>query len=125
VYVAKRTWLYDGPARQRRAGLGDAAACGDNPCTWWDEVYLRDACMNYLACADPANPLLITAQRGLIVGGAQVLGQTAGQATAAGVTAAFQNPDGSTNWTFITVAGLGGLLALKLLFGPVPQRGRR
>jgi hypothetical protein len=130
VYVRKRTWLYEGPRRPgctpRAAGLGDAAACPANPCTWWDDVYLGDACMSYLQCADPTNPLLTLVQKGAIVGSAQILGQTAGQAVSTGFNAAFTNPDGSTNWTFIAVVGGVGLIALYTLMPSAPaRRGRR
>ena len=63
-------------------GLGQTD-CGANPCGWFDNVWLSDACQSYLGCADPTNPLYVTATKGLIVGGAQVLGQTAADATVA------------------------------------------
>jgi hypothetical protein len=51
-----------------------------------DYVYLSQACQDYLGCADPTNTLYVTATKGLIVGGAQVVGSTAG-AAAGGLTA--------------------------------------
>jgi hypothetical protein len=36
-----------------------AASCGVNPCTWVDDIWVRDKCLAFLRCADPCNPLLV------------------------------------------------------------------
>ena len=52
--------------------------CGASPCGMLDYVYLSQSCQDFLGCADPTNALYITATKGLIVGGAQVVGSTVG-----------------------------------------------
>lgn len=108
-------------SRHKPRGMG--ADCGDNPCTWWDDVYLRNACMAYLACADPANPLLVMSSpdqggqgRGLIVGGSQVVGSTIGQALETGAESVAVNPaTGQMNWLAIGLIGIGLLLVVPRL----------
>jgi len=58
--------------------IGDAS-CGENPCTWVDDIYVRDACLAYLDCADPNNLLAIGAEQGAIAAGGAALGQGAGR----------------------------------------------
>lgn len=60
-------------------GLGpgpDVASCGENPCGVLDYVYLSDACMGYLGCAEPTNKLYVGATKG----GLYVAGQAVGGA---------------------------------------------
>lgn len=100
-----------------RRGMGQTA-CGTNPCTWWDDVYLTDACMAYTRCANPTSPLLTVVDNGLIVGGSAILGSTAGQAAGGALSSAasgfFETPDPitgapSVNWTSILTMGAIGL----------------
>jgi hypothetical protein len=108
-------------------GLGDD--CGADPCTWWDQVYMRDACLAYKTCVNPNDPEVVLVNKGLLVGGAQVagtaVGQTAGTAIESTVTGLFTNPDAassalpgplaSVNWVMVGGAFLGLLLLPKLL----------
>ncbi len=68
---------------QLAPGPASTSACGASPCDWTDYIWLSDACQAFLGCADPTNPLYVTATQGLIVGGAQVIGSTVGGAVAA------------------------------------------
>jgi hypothetical protein len=106
-------------------GLGDD--CGDDPCTWLDQVYMRDACLAYKTCVNPNDPEVVLVTKGLLVGGAQVagtaVGQTAGQAIKSTVTGLFTNPAnpnapnlfGDVNWVMVGGAFLALLLLPKLL----------
>ena len=109
------------PMIRNRRGFGDAS-CGDNPCTWWDDVYLRDACKAFLTCSNPADPLLVMTNQGLIVGGAQVVGSTVGQAVSTGVESAAAgvavNPStGQINWMTIGLIAAAALILLPRLVG--------
>lgn len=111
------------------SGLGDLQDCGTNPCTWWDNVYLRDACLQYKTCVNPNDPMVILANRGLIVGGAQVVGSTVGGAVGTGVESTvegiFSSPNpGSAptvNWALIAFVGVLAIVAVPLLL----NMGRR
>lgn len=114
-------------------GLGSGLTgltCGQSPCTWWDDVYLTQTCQSYLQECDPMNPLLTLVNKGLIVGGAQVIGSTAGSAVgdfagsavssaSAGLVEsslpAFTNPDGTLNWTTLGLVSLGLFVLLKVI----------
>lgn len=54
--------------------------CGESPCGAWDYIWMRDSCQEYLRCADPGNDLLKITEEGLVVGGAEILGETTGHA---------------------------------------------
>jgi hypothetical protein len=118
--------------RGRGVGLrGMGAECGDDPCTWFDAVYLRDACLAYKTCQNPNDPAVILANKGLIVGSATVagstVGQAAGQAIESTVTGIFTNPSdpnappnplgglASVNWVMVGGAFLALLLLPRLL----------
>lgn len=123
--VQARPMMAGGPAIARQRGMGDAAACGDDPCTWWDSVWMRDACISYRYCVNPADPLANLVSNGLIVGGAQTIGQTLGQAVNEAVEGVF-NPAGipdptkpAFNWTPWIIGGLAAVLILPRLTGAI------
>jgi len=58
--------------------LGPGAAC-----SWYDDIWATQGCLDWYAANDPTNPFYLTNTKGLIVGGAQVVGGAAGQAIAA------------------------------------------
>ena len=70
----------------RLEGLGQSTSitsisdtsCGDNPCTWFDNVWVSDSCLSFLQCAQPTN-LLVTAMSG---GAGAAVGQAVGQTVA-------------------------------------------
>lgn len=67
----------------------EVAACGPSPCTWWDNVYSRDACLEYMKCAIPTDPTTIYLDQGVGAGvGAEVVdaggGVLGGAATVVG-----------------------------------------
>ena len=91
------------------------AACGINPCGFWDNVFISDSCLTYQQCLDPGNASTILESQGLIAGGGTVVGT----AIAQGISNLFnpENPDGtnSLNWVTIALAGIGVVIALKVL----------
>jgi hypothetical protein len=60
----------------------NCAAGASSACSFFDDIWASQACLNWYAQCDPTNPFYVTNTKGLIVGGAQVLGQTAADATA-------------------------------------------
>lgn len=113
------------------SGIGDAtppASCGDDPCTWVDDIWVRDACLSYLRCANPTSPLVVGMDKGFLPGVATAVGQEGGAIVGAvgqgagqvvGQTAAglaqglFVSSDGSTNWMLIGVVGIVGFFVLQ------------
>jgi hypothetical protein len=54
-------------------GLGDTidpalTRCGEDPCTPVDWVWRRDACQNYMQCADPRGWSTLAVKDGFIMG---------------------------------------------------------
>jgi hypothetical protein len=101
------------------------ADCGPNPCTWWDEVWVRDPCLAFLRCADPNNPLVIGMDKGFTAGAAAEAGQitgsvlsSAGQALGEGIGGAAKGlGTGFAVPTWVIVAGVlvGGFVVLQTL----------
>ncbi len=102
-------------------GLGDTSDCGVNPCTWWDNLWMRDACLQYRTCVNPNDPMATLVTQGTIVGGAEVVGSTIGTAIGSGTQAAVQGlvgggPTGApVNWGTIAVIGIVGVLGVMLV----------
>lgn len=102
----------------RLHGLGDTAACGDNPCGAWDWVWTRDACLNYLGCADPSDIRYRGAYwgdaahgQGLIAATATDVGEETGSTASnliAGLTHSVSGPG-------MALIGLGAAVGLLLL----------
>lgn len=73
--------------RVARRSLGDASACGENPCTLWDYVWVSDECSAYLSCAGlPA--MTFSGQLGA---GVQSITSGAASVVGAGVSGATSN----------------------------------
>ena len=86
-------------------GLGDATACGVNPCGLWDYVYASDACVNYKLCVNPSDPTAILESQGLIAGSGTILGGTAAQTIQNTIAGVFTDPvTGGINVTTLLVA---------------------
>lgn len=96
------------------SGTTDAPPAG-NPCTWWDDIYLRQPCEQYLMQNDPTNPLLVMVQQGAIAGGGSVLGNAAGQAASNFGSSFFHNLDGSFNWASLALIGALGFVGFEYL----------
>lgn len=79
------------------SGLGD---CGTDPCTWVDNVYVRDACLDYLRCADPNNVLVIGVDQGF------------GAAVGAGVGQEVGGFFGNVADQTVSTSGVGGTLIM-------------
>ncbi len=90
-------------------GVGDVAAGPGAACGWFDNIWASQGCLDWYAANDPTNAFYLTNTKGLIVGGAQVLGGTAADAIAAGGNAFLGlNPaSGVPAWAW--VAGIGAL----------------
>ncbi len=86
--------------------------CGTDQCSWWDQIWVRDACLAYLRCANPTDPRVIAMDQGFFTGAGAAVGGAAGQASRGLLSGLFQNADGTVN--FVTV-GLIGLLGVVLI----------
>jgi len=89
-------------------GLGQDCSAGP-ACAWYDNVYATQGCLNWYAACDPTNPFYVLNTKGLIVGGAGVLGQTAGSAVAAAGNSFLGLDPSSGIPTWIWAVGLVGL----------------
>lgn len=118
--------------RMSLSGLGDTADCGADPCTWWDDVYMRDPCLAYKACVDPTNFMVQAVNKGLIAAtGASALdmagtvvtavgaqaGSAVGTTTGQTIKGLFTNPDGTTNWQSVGLVAAAGVVAMMILKG--------
>jgi hypothetical protein len=126
VLMRRNTMLVRG-----RGLRGMGADCGEDPCTWFDAVYARDACLAYKLCATPNDPATIMESKGLLVGGATVAGTAVGTAAGQGVRTAvtslftnpedpenpFPNPLAAVNWVMVGGAFLALLLVPRLIKG--------
>lgn len=87
------------------------ASCATNPCTWWDDVYASQGCLNWYAQCNPTSPFYIANTQGALA----ALGGAAGSAigsTAGGLFAGLAASTGIP--TVVWYAGLG-LLAYALI----------
>ena len=89
------------------------ADCGVSPCTWWDDIYTRQACANWLATCDPTSVLIGPTQtEGAIAGSGTLLGGAFGQAVSNFGGSFFENPDGTINWATIALIVAVGVVAV-------------
>lgn len=94
------------------------ADCSTSPCTWWDDIYTRQGCANWLATCDPSSVLIGPTQtQGLIAGGGTELGSAFGQAVSNFGNSFFQNADGSINWASIALIAAAGFVAVEYFMG--------
>lgn len=110
-------------ARISIAGLGDAPDCGTDPCTWWDNVWVRDACLTYLGCANPADIRYIGAKQGAGAAAGAAVGQEFGGAIsgaakgfASGVGGGAGGSTGLAGTMLIVGAAMVGALMLVFAF---------
>jgi len=69
----------------RGRGLGqDCSAGSGSACSWYDNVWATEGCLDWYAACAPTDPFYVLNTKGLIVGGSQVLGSTAASAIQAG-----------------------------------------
>lgn len=85
------------------ANTPEVAACGPSPCTWWDNVYTRDACLNYMQCSIPNDPTTIGMTEGMATGVGATIGQDT-EAVGAGLVGGF-SPS-----TFMLIGAAIGLI---------------
>lgn len=110
--------------------LGDGQDCSINPCTWWDGVWVSDGCLAWLQQCNPTDPRVIAMKSGFIAGAAagtgqaisagvapvgSAVGDVAGSTLSALFGGLFVNPDGTTNWTVVSVVSLAGAGLLAVL----------
>lgn len=157
AYLRQPTWIEYGPGpvaqpkrphpravkipipSRRHARRGVGADCGSSPCTWVDEVWVRDECLSYLQQCSPNDPRVIAMQSGFLAGvtsaaadevGAGLTtvgtnaGNVAGSTLSALATSLFQNPDGTTNWVTVGIAGALGFMVVQPLLGGLSGRRR-
>jgi len=86
-------------------GLGDTSGCGVNPCTWVDDIYVRDSCLAYLACADPTNPLYIGATQGALAAAGAAVGSGI-SGSVSGLASGFANSITSQGMILLGAAAL-------------------
>ena len=95
-----------------------AGQCGDNPCTWWDNVWARDPCLAYLGCADPNNPLYVGATAGLPAAVGVSVGQeisNSAMGVAQGLVTPGITPTIGSSIALIGILALAGLLVVRAL----------
>jgi hypothetical protein len=89
------------------SGFPHSDACGDNPCTWWDDIYARDACITFLECAYPNDPTTIGFEQGALVGAGAAAGQAVGGTVSAAGTGLITGLTGGDTTT--APGGVGGV----------------
>lgn len=89
------------------------AGCGINPCSAWDQIWVRDGCLSYLRCADPTNPLVVGMDGGFFAGTGAAVGSAAGSTASGVLSGLFQNRDGTVNWISLALIGIGAMVLLK------------
>ncbi len=104
-------------------GLGtcnDSGACGENPCGWFDNIWISDACRNFCKCSDPTSWGAIGADVALgqeVVGAAGVIGSAAGTAVGnavGGVGAGVSSTAGPLfTYSLIAIGALAVFMLLK------------
>lgn len=101
-------------------GLGDTqtydcSAGPSNACAWYDNIYATDGCLGWYAQCNPTSAFYLTNTKGLIVGGAAVLGQGASDAVGSfGNSLLGLDPSqGIPNWIWVAAAGLVAFELLK------------
>lgn len=110
------------PGPRGMSGLGtcaDSGTCGPNPCTWWDNVWISDACRKFCQCSDPASWGAVGADVALgqeLVGAAGVVGSAVGSAAGSAIGGTAQGIGNQLNSvTGYVMIGTGALLLLMLL----------
>jgi len=89
------------------------ADCSASPCSWWDDIYTRQACANWLATCEPESILINPTQtQGAIAGGGTLLGGAFGQAVSNFGGSFFENVDGTVNWASIALVAALGVVAV-------------
>ena len=107
------------PSYNCSAGSGSA-------CAWYDNVWATQGCLGWYAQCDPTNAFYVTNTKGLIVGGAQVVGTTVGSAvggavgnTVSSAVSTALAPEvaatGIPTWAWVAGAGLAALLLLPIV----------
>jgi hypothetical protein len=84
----------------------EVAACGASPCTWWDNVYARDACVEYMKCAIPSDPTTVYLDQGVGAGVGAEVGSVGGGA----VSGAVQGLAGLSPSTLMLIGAAIGLV---------------
>lgn len=101
------------------SGFPHSDTCGDNPCTWWDDIWARDACISFLECAYPNDPTTIGFQQGAAAGAGAAAGQMVGGAMAGAGTGLATGLVGDTSGvggvSWALIGGAAALLAVVIL----------
>ena len=88
------------------------AAGSSSACSWYDNIWATQGCLDWYAACDPTNAFYLTNTKGLIAGGSAVLGNT--------VSASLNNFLGLPQTSIPTWAWVAGFgLAAFLLLPPI------
>lgn len=91
--------------------VSSCAAGASSACSWYDDIWATQGCLNWYAQCDPTNAFYLTNTKGLIVGGSQVLGGTAANAlAAAGNSFLGLAPNAVPGWVWFVGLALGAFL---------------
>ena len=88
------------------------AAGASSACSWYDNIWATQGCLNWYAACDPTNAFYLTNTQGLIAGGSAVLGATAANAVSGALQGAAAS-SGSPAWALVA-----GAIALALYVLP-------
>lgn len=110
----------------RISGLGsswptnmpDQPGCVTNPCTWVDNIYARQSCIDFLLCAAPNDPTTIGLTQGAAAGAGAAAGGMVGDVVG-GVSSGFGdslgNQLGVPGWAILLGVAVGGIYLIKAL----------
>lgn len=56
-----------------------------NPCGFFDNIWMSDSCLAYRLSQNPNDPMALMVQKGALIGGAEVVGQSVGSALSTGI----------------------------------------
>jgi hypothetical protein len=104
--------------RMSLAGLGapcaDSGTCGPNPCGWFDNIWISDACRSFCQCSDPTS----WGSVGVVQATANEAGSIIGGAVGNAAGAAAQGVGNQLNsLTGYIMLGFGALILLTALKG--------
>jgi hypothetical protein len=101
--------------------LADACSLGSgSACSWYDDIWATQPCLDWYAQCDPTNAFYRLNTKGLIVGGAGVLGSTAADAVAsAGNSVLGIDPtaSGIPSWAWMAALIAAGVFLVPKLVG--------
>jgi hypothetical protein len=95
------------------SGTPEVPECGPSPCTWYDNIWARDACVNYMVCAAPNDPSTIALTEGMFAGAGAEAGEAVGD-IAGGIFGGLTSA-GVPGWVIFAGIAVGGLVLINSL----------